>query len=118
MAFYGTKASDLSLQTEASRWYVRGLGLQRTELEKVSSSQSTKQLDATALLAPLMFSMFETIMVTERLGWAQHLCAAARFLELLGPHACKDGIVNSLFRSIRAGLVSLLQSPCSGPRSD
>lgn len=110
MAFYGTKVSDLSLQTEASRWYVRGLGLQRTELEKVSSPGSTKKLEATALLAPLMFSIFETIMVTERLGWAQHLRAAARFLELLGPHACKDGIANSLFRSIRVGLIFMMMS--------
>lgn len=110
MAFYGTKVSDVSLQTEASRWYVRGLELQRKELEKLSSSQSTNQLDATALLAPLMFSIFETIIVTERKGWAQHLHAAARFLELLGPHGCKDGIANSLFRSVRMGLVSVLQS--------
>ena len=108
MAFYGTKAGDVALQTEASRWYGKGLSQQRTELEQIATYPHSQQLKITTLLAPLMFAMFETVMVTSATGWAQHLYAASRILELLGPEAFQDGVANSLFRSIRMGLVRMI----------
>ena len=107
MAFYGTKAGDDSVKTEACRWYVKGLGHQRNELQKASSPERGQQLDSTSVLAPLMFSIFETIMMTNKFGWVQHLHAACKFLELIGPEACQDGLGYSLLRSVRLAVVSL-----------
>ena len=115
MAFYGTKAEDDIVKTEACRWYVKGLGLQRNELQRASSPERRQQLDCTSVLAPLMFSIFETIMMTNKTGWVQHFHAACKFLELIGPEACQDGLGYSLLRSVRVGVVSL--SPASIERS-
>ena len=106
MAFYGTKAEDSAIKTEACRWYVKGMGYQRNELEKASSPNRTAQLDITSVLAPFMFSVFETIMMTSKSGWVQHMQAASKFLELLGPEACQEGLAWSLLRSVRLGVVS------------
>lgn len=108
MAFYGTKTGDVSLQIEASKWYGKGLSQQRNELDQISNDSTNQELKITGLLAPLMFAMFETVMVTNANGWAQHLHAASRMLELLGPEACQDGVANSLFRTIRVGMARLL----------
>ena len=106
MAFYGTKAEDNSVKTEACRWYVKGLSLQRDEIQQASSPGRGKQLDSTSILAPLMFAIFETIMMTNKFGWVQHLHAACKFLELIGPEACQDGLGYSLLRSVRLAVVS------------
>ena len=108
MAFYGTKAGDDAIKTEACRWYVKGLGYQRTELERASSPDRAQQLDITSVLAPLMFSIFETVMMTSHNGWVQHMQAASKFLELLGPEACQEGLAWSLLRSVRLGVVSAI----------
>lgn len=107
MAFYGVKTGNLALQTEASNWYGRGMAEQRTELEHLSAHPDNQQLSFTEVLAPVMFSMFESVMVTSPTGWAQHLHAASRMLEILGPEACQYGLANSLFRSIRIAMVCL-----------
>lgn len=107
MAFYGAKTGDVSLQIEASKWYGKGLSQQRIELDEISNDPTNQELRITGLLAPLMFAMFETVMVTNSNGWSQHLHAASRMLELLGPEACQDGVANSLFRSIRISMVSI-----------
>ena len=107
MALYGTKTGDVALQLEASKWYGKGLGQQRTELERIDEIPDTQQRQITTLLAPLMFCMFETVMVTNPTGWSQHLHAASKLLEILGPKACQDGVATSLFRSIRIGMVSV-----------
>ncbi|KAL8690999.1 MAG: hypothetical protein Q9218_003675 [Villophora microphyllina] len=110
MAFYGIKSGDVTLQTEASKWYGLGMAEQRTELEHLSAYPDEQQLSFTGLLAPLMFSMFETVMLTNPTGWAQHLQAASRMLEMMGPEACQDGVANSLFRSIRVGMIYIVMS--------
>ena len=116
MAFYGTKAEDDSVKTEACRWYVKGLGLQRNELQKASSPERGQHLDSTSVLAPLMFSIFETIMMTNKFGWVQHLHAACKFLEVIGPEACQDGLGYSLLRSIRLTVVSQTPLPIDKTR--
>ncbi|KAL9578287.1 MAG: hypothetical protein Q9212_005812 [Teloschistes hypoglaucus] len=115
MAFYGVKTGNLALQTEASHWYGRGMAEQRTELEHLSTHSDNQQLSFTGLLAPVMFSMFESVMVTSAAGSAQHLHAASRMLEILGPEACQDGVANSLFRSIRVAMIYVLLSWDTAP---
>ncbi|KAI4254164.1 MAG: hypothetical protein LQ352_003243 [Teloschistes flavicans] len=115
MAFYGVKTGNLALQTEASNWYGRGMAEQRTELEHLSAHPDNQQLSFTEVLAPVMFSMFESVMVTSPTGWAQHLHAASRMLEILGPEACQYGLANSLFRSIRIAMTYVLMQSNTAP---
>ncbi|KAI4194096.1 MAG: hypothetical protein LQ350_007963 [Teloschistes chrysophthalmus] len=115
MAFYGVKTGNLALQAEASDWYGRGMAEQRTELEHLSTHPDDQHFRFTGLLAPVMFSMFESIMVTNAAGSAQHLHAASRMLEILGPEACQDGVANSLFRSIRVAMIYVLLSWDTAP---
>ncbi|CAO1604852.1 hypothetical protein XANCAGTX0491_008392 [Xanthoria calcicola] len=104
MAFYGIKADDVAIKAEACRWYCKGLRDLRIELERASSARSVHRLDVASALAPLLFSIFETFMVTNPSGWIQHILAADRFLELLGPDACKDGLGHGLLRAVRLGV--------------
>ena len=106
MAFYGIKADDVAIKAQACRWYCKGLRDQRIELERASSARSVHRLDVASALAPLLFSIFETFMVANPSGWIQHILAADRFLELLGPDACKDGLGHGLLRAVRLGAVS------------
>lgn len=106
MAFYGIQADDVTIKAEACRWYCKGLRVQRIQLERASSASQTRGLDVASALAPFLLSIFETFMVTNPSGWIQHMLAADRFLELLGPDACKDGLGHSLLRAVRLGAVS------------
>ncbi|KAL8796936.1 MAG: hypothetical protein Q9195_000707 [Heterodermia aff. obscurata] len=56
MAFYGTKAEDDSVKTEACRWYVKGLGLQRNELQKASSPERGQLLDSTSVYCAISWT--------------------------------------------------------------
>ncbi|KAL8949234.1 MAG: hypothetical protein Q9222_004642 [Ikaeria aurantiellina] len=105
MAFYGTIAEDTVVKTEACRWCVKGMAHQRNELEKTSSPTRARDLDIASVLAPLMFSIFETIMMTSHTGWIQHMQAAIRVLEILGPEACQEGFAHSLFKAVRLSSV-------------
>lgn len=87
MAFYGIRSNDVAIKTEACRWYSKGLRFQRIELERASSAGQVHGLDVASALAPLLFSIFETFMVTNPFGWIQHMHAAVRFFEILGPDA-------------------------------
>ena len=106
MAFYGIKADDVAIKAQACRWYCKGLRDLRIELERASSARSVHRLEVASALAPLLFSIFETFMVTNPSGWIQHILAADRFLELLGPDACKNGLGHGLLRAVRLGVVS------------
>lgn len=108
MAFYGIRSNDVAIKTEACRWYSKGLRFQRIELERASSAGQVHGLDVASALAPLLFSIFETFMVTNPFGWIQHMRAAVRFFEILGPDACKDGLGYGLLRAVRLGAVSNL----------
>ena len=107
MAFYGTRADNTAMKTEACRWYIKGVQYQRLELEGTSIHGGARNLDVTSVLAPLMFSIFETIMVTSPSGWVQHTHAAIHFLEMIGPQAFQEGLPHSLLRSVRLSAVSL-----------
>ncbi|KAL8715200.1 MAG: hypothetical protein Q9220_001158 [cf. Caloplaca sp. 1 TL-2023] len=115
MAFYGTVAEDIVVQTEACRWYVKGMAHQRNELEKTSSPTRVRDLDIASVLAPLMFSIFETIMMTSHTGWVQHMHAAIRVLEVLGPEACQEGFAHNLFKAVRVSAVYCADSWKSPP---
>ncbi len=112
MAHYGKRTGDMSMQMEACRWYDRGLEAQRleserTELHLLTGGNIDQRLGVAAVSAPVMFSLFESMMTTSFVAWAQHLKAAAKMLEMRGAINCQSGLIHHVFRTVRIGAVSL-----------
>ncbi len=112
MAHYGKRTANMSMQIEACRWYDKGLEAQRleserTELHLMNGGNIDQRLGAAAISAPIMFSLFESLMTTSFVAWAQHLKAAAKMLEMKGAISCQSGLIHHLFRTVRIGVVSL-----------
>ena len=112
MAHYGKRTGDKSMQIEACRWYDKGLKAQRlqnerTELHISMPGNIDQRLGVAAVSAPLMFSLFESMMTTSYVAWSQHLKAAAKMLEIRGAINCQSGLIHHVFRTVRIGAVSL-----------
>lgn len=115
MAHYGKKTGDVSIQVEACRWYEKGLESQRlesqrTQLQLLHGDSVHLRLDAVTISAPLMFSVFESMMSTSFAAWSQHVKAAGKMIEMRGPENCQSGLIYRLFRTVRIGTVSLARS--------
>lgn len=101
MFFYGAFTKDVSIQTEARRWYSRALqSLQRLLARRISSYSGE---DACAVV---MLTHFESLAGTSKDAWFQHIQAAAAMLETRGPRGCVDGFSHRLFRHLRLLVVS------------
>lgn len=111
MAHYGKRTGDAAMQREACHWYDKGLENQRLEshemeLQLANGARAADKISEATICAPIMFSLFESLMTTSFTAWAQHMTAAGKMLELRGPEKCQDGIIHHLFRSVRIGSVS------------
>jgi hypothetical protein len=101
MHFYGTLAGDISIRTEACRWYSTALrGLQSL------LSENTTQFTADVICATVMLTHFENLAGTSGDAWIQHVQGAAMMLETCGPEGCRDGFLHQLFRHLRLLTVS------------
>ncbi|KAJ5290404.1 uncharacterized protein N7443_010657 [Penicillium atrosanguineum] len=96
MFFYGSLADDVSIKTEACRWYTRSLkGLQDLLSKKTSS------FTGDVICAVVMLAHFENLAGTSKEAWFQHVRAAARMLESGGAESCREGFLHQLFRHLR-----------------
>jgi hypothetical protein len=96
MYFYGTVAGDVSIRTEACRWYSMALqGLQSL------LSQKTTQFTGNVICSTVMLTHFENLAGTSGGAWFQHVQGAAMMLETCGPEGCRDGFLHQLFRHLR-----------------
>jgi len=101
MYFYGTLARDISIRTEACRWYSTALrGLQY--LLSLKATHFTGDI----ICATVMLTHFESLAGTSRGAWFQHVQGAARMLETCGPKGCREGFLHHLFRHLRLLTVS------------
>lgn len=112
MAHCGKRRGDLSMQNEACRWYDKGLEKQmlesqQTQLKLANGENVDDTLGVAAICAPILFSLFESLMTTSFAAWASHLRGAIKMLEMRGPENCQSGIIHQLFRTARLGAVSL-----------
>lgn len=112
IAHYGKRSGDVAVQTEACRWYDKGLKKQvhesqQTQLRLTNGENLDDKLGVAAICAPIMFSLFESLMTTSFAAWASHLTGAIKLLEMRGPDACRSGVIHQLFRTARLGAVSL-----------
>ena len=103
---------DMSMQMEACRWYDEGLEAQRfeselTELHLLTGGNIYQRLDVVTVSAPVMFSLFESMITTSYVAWSQHFKAAAKMLEMRGAISCQSGFIHYVFRTVKIGAVSL-----------
>ena len=111
MLLYGTRARDVSIQTEARRWYARALRRLRCGL--LPSTTGTKDsalgpFNGDGICAAVMLSHFETVAGTSLGAWAKHVDGASAMLESLGPELCCAGFTHRLFRHLRLLTVRIL----------
>lgn len=110
LAFYGKLKGDVAIQTEASHWYSTAIENQIARIIRGDKVENSDVASATAILAPIMLSTYESALCTSPMGWAHHLGAAGKMLEMLGPESCQTGYTHQLFKMLRLSMVSA-QSP-------
>ncbi|UKZ74498.1 hypothetical protein TrVFT333_002168 [Trichoderma virens FT-333] len=93
MLSYGTAVGDVSIKTEACRWYMRAL--QSLRLLMGSSSPET------SVCAAVMLTHFETLAGTSPRAWIKHIKGAASLLEAQGPERCQKGFLHQIFSHLR-----------------
>lgn len=101
MLSYGTWVRDVSIQTEAYRWYARAL----TELRGRISLTTASAVEST-VCAAVMLLHFETWAGTSGGAWRQHVNGAASLIEAVGPAACRHGFMQRIFTHLRFQTVS------------
>lgn len=102
MFFYGALTKDISIQTDACKWYSRALRSLQRLLSRKAFSYSGEEA-----CAVVMLTHFENLAGTSEEAWFQHVQAAATMLELNGPQGCRAGYSHQLFRHLRLLVVSL-----------
>ncbi len=105
MAIYGKLTQDESIQFESCRWYIRGLQIQRAQLQVLCSSGQSV-VDASMVFVPLLFCHFETSMCTAPDAWMPHAVAAENILVMMGPYACRTSQMHTIFLSVRLAAVN------------
>ena len=113
IAYCGKKHGNKSMQAEACYWYDKGLEKQRldsqqTQRQLANGVNIDESLGVATICAPILFSLFESLMDTSFAAWASHLKGAVRMLEMRGPENCQSGVIHQLFRSARLGAVSFI----------
>lgn len=98
MLSYGTVVGDVSITTEACRWYTRALQSLRHVLSHDTSTSSSPEM---AVCAAVMLIHFETSAGTSPKAWLQHVKGAASLLEAQGPERCRSGFMHQIFSHLR-----------------
>jgi hypothetical protein len=107
MLLYGAHAHDVSIQTEARKWYARALrDLRSLLLRRACTGNSAVSFDEDTICATVTLSHFETVAGTSVTAWVQHVGGASMMLETRGPEVCRFGFMHQLFRHIRLLTVS------------
>ncbi|KAM0519014.1 hypothetical protein ACHAPE_004005 [Trichoderma viride] len=100
MLSYGTVTGDVSIKTEACRWYMRALQSLRHLLSLDDLGSSLYSPEST-VCAAVMLIHFETSAGTSPKAWLPHVNGAASLLEAQGPERCRDGFMHQIFRHLR-----------------
>ncbi|KAL7948134.1 hypothetical protein V8C42DRAFT_343094 [Trichoderma barbatum] len=93
MLSYGTAVGDVSIKTEACRWYMKALQSLRLLLDSSSPEAS--------VCAAVMLTHFETLAGTSPRAWLKHVKGAASLLEAQGPERCQSGFLHQIFSHLR-----------------
>jgi hypothetical protein len=106
---------DRVYANEAPKWYGAGLRRMRKRLLSLLPASDNLSLDrpnkrtticAEDISRALMLAYYELFSPTSPNAYFEHVLAAGRFLEALGPEMCQRGPLSDLFRTIRFHMVS------------
>lgn len=112
MLLYGAYVRDVSIQTEARRWYARALrDLRSLLLRSAGTGDSAVEFNEDDICATVMLSHFESAAGTSVGAWVQHVEGASMMLEIRGPERCRFGFMHEIFRHLRLLTVSQLVQP-------
>ena len=106
MLHYGVMTANISVQTEAYKWYAKALEGQRTFLQDDQLALPCRMPTGQEILSPVVLALFEMISSTTPTGWMEHNLAAATMLQIRQPENCQDGLTHLLFRTVRMAAVS------------
>lgn len=98
MLSYGTWVRDEAIQADSYRWYASALTHLSRSIAKVKQPVATVEM---AVCAAVMLIHFETGAGTSRNAWVHHVKGAASLLEAVGPTACQNGFLQSVFSHLR-----------------
>lgn len=102
MLLYGTRIHDVSIQTEARRWYASALrGLRSSLSPSASAKDNSMSFKEGMVCAAVMLSHFETVAGTCPGAWFRHVDGASIMLGTYGPRGCRAGFMHSIFRHQR-----------------
>ena len=115
MAFYARLHQDTSVLTDSYRWYITSLSRQRIAL----SNLDTKAVPShDILLVPIILAVYEVYAGTTPMSVFQHLTAASKILEMMGPRNCAAGVAHQLLRAMRVSDVIVDQVTCENLTND
>ena len=106
---------DRVYANEAQKWYGDGLRRMRKRLLSLLPGSDNLSLDrpdkrtticAEDVSMALMLAYYELFSPTSPNAYFEHVMAAGRFLEALGPEMCQRGPLSDLFKTIRVHMVS------------
>lgn len=113
MLFYSILTCNISIRTEANRFYAKALHDLRSNLRNGTDSHTDPTTSTAAALAmndvvicaPIMMCHFEMMASSSPDGWINHIEAAAKMLEMRGPGGCRVGLNHQMFLTVRLFLV-------------
>ena len=106
MVYYGVMTSNASIQTEAFKWYAKGLESQRSFLQNTTLGLTKPMPAEEEILPAIILALFELVSCTTPSGWMDHITGAATMLEMRKPENCQTGLSHLLFRTIRPTIAS------------
>lgn len=106
MVYYGVMTNDMSIQTEAYKWYAKALESQRKYVQKDTTALSKSVPAAEEIISPMILALFELVSSTTPTGWLNHVMGAATMLQMRRPDGCRTGLAHLVFRTTRPVVVS------------
>lgn len=107
LALHSKLSRNQDLEVAARKYYGYGLTHQRNELMHISCTTKQASPSAADITTAVMLAYYEVISSTSGNGFFQHMLGAMAMLEMIGPSACKTGIMHQLFTTVRIHMVSL-----------
>jgi hypothetical protein len=105
MAFYGRLAHDRAIEVEGYKYYSMCLQSQQKKLLQDAIRTQPVVPSAADICVSLLMSYYESVARTSISGCSEHLCGAAKMLEMRGPGRCQTEFARQIFRSISLAMV-------------
>jgi hypothetical protein len=103
LLYCGLFSNDHVIAAESYRWYGAALTRQRSKIKELDNNNRKPTVEE--VCAPIILSFFEVACGNSHAAQFHHLQGAARLLERHGPDECSEGLLFSLFQTLRLLMV-------------